>query len=72
VLARLLRNGTFDPSFGAFGKKIYDFGTDIATFTSIALQGTQIIGDGLSLVGTDQDIFATRIEVDLIFANSFE
>ena len=72
VLARLLRNGTFDPSFGAFGKKIYDFGTDIATFTSIALQGTQIIGDGLSLVGTDQDIFAARIEVDLIFANSFE
>jgi hypothetical protein len=72
VMTRLLGHGTLDASFGALGKKVYDIGTDSAVFSSVALQGTQIVSSGLSAVGTDQDIFAARIEVDLIFANGFE
>ena len=69
---RLLADGTLDASFGAFGKKVYDFGGDADLFTGVAMQGTQIIAFGQTTTGSDVDDFVTRLQVDLIFANGFE
>jgi uncharacterized delta-60 repeat protein len=69
---RLKRNGDLDPSFGAFGKKTYDFGGDTNLATGVALQGTQVIMTGTTTTGTEVDDYVARIDVDMIFADGFE
>jgi uncharacterized delta-60 repeat protein len=69
---RLTRNGDLDASFGAFGKKTYDFEGDTNLATGVALQGTEVIMAGTTTTGTDVDDYVARLEVDLIFANGFD
>ena len=78
--ARLTRNGVLDASFGAFGKKTYDFALtnpDGQAFTGLAFQGNQIIAGGVAYVppggNTDFiDALAVRLTDDTIFADGFE
>lgn len=72
VVSRLNANGSLDASFGAFGKKVIDLGGDGSAFTGVALQGTQIIGAGERVIGSDTDDLVARLNVDLIFADGFE
>jgi len=72
---RLHDDGTLDASFGSLGKQTYDFGlssADQQMLRNVALQGTQIIGGGIVYVPAGIDMFVTRLDVDLIFANGFE
>jgi len=69
---RLTPGGDLDASFGAFGKKVYNFGGDSDLATGVALQGTQPIMAGITTSGTDTDNFVARLDVDMIFANGFE
>jgi uncharacterized delta-60 repeat protein len=80
TVTRLTHDGSLDPTFGAFGKKTYDFALttpDGQAFIGAAFQDTQIIVSGIAYVppggGTDFiDNLVTRIENDTIFANGFE
>jgi uncharacterized delta-60 repeat protein len=72
---RLHDDGTLDASFGSLGKQTYDFGlnpTGGQAFRNVALQGTQIVAGGIAYVPGGVDMFVTRLNVDLIFANGFE
>jgi len=69
---RLTTDGSLDPSFGTFGKKVYNFDGDSDLATGVALQGTQPIMAGLTTSGSDTDNFVARIEVDLLFADGFD
>jgi uncharacterized delta-60 repeat protein len=69
---RLRDDGTLDPSFGAFGKKVYTLGVTADLFFGVALQGTQLITAGQITSGTDVDNFVARLQVDLIFADGFD
>ena len=80
AVARIMRDGTTDASFGDMGKATYDLGlTTPATqaFTGVAMQGTQILIGGIAFVaplGTPQplDCFLVRLTNDSIFADAFE
>ena len=76
AIARVLRNGALDGTFGTGGKKTYQFAastSDNQLFTGIALQGTQIIAAGIIDVADGQfDTLAVRLQNDLIFASGFE
>jgi uncharacterized delta-60 repeat protein len=70
---RLMPTGALDESFGAFGKKIYDFGGTSELITGVAVQGNAIIFGGITVNGaSDSDAFLARADVDLIFANGFK
>ena len=74
--ARLHSDGTLDDTFGNAGRKTYDFAfggaQDQQLFRGVALQGTQIIATGIAFVPGGIDLYSTRLEVDLIFADGFE
>jgi uncharacterized delta-60 repeat protein len=72
VALRLKPNGDLDSSFGSFGKKTYDFGSDSDLATGVALQRTQPIMAGITLTGADGDNYVARLDDDLIFANDFD
>lgn len=66
LAARLLTNGTLDPSFGSGGKVLHDHGTDGQEFGwALALQpdGRFLIG-GYTQVGTQTDVSITRFNAD--------
>ena len=73
---RLHADGTLDGSFGNAGKKTYDFAfggvNDQQLFRGVALQGTQIIANGIAYFPGGIDLYSVRLDVDLIFADGFE
>jgi uncharacterized delta-60 repeat protein len=71
ALARLLGNGTLDPSFGTGGKVTVDF-SQYDTADSIALQndGKLLIG-GHSYFRSNDDFIAARLSADGRLDNSF-
>jgi len=80
TLTRLVHDGSLDPSFGAFGKKTYDFALttpDGQVFIGATFQGTQIIASGIAYAppGGDTshiDNVVVRVANDTIFADGFE
>ena len=76
-LVRLMPNGTPDPSFGAVGKRTYDFGQTVPSgqlFNGMALEANKIVVVGsLDVIDLAHvDHFAARMSIDLIFADGFE
>lgn len=69
---RLKRNGDIDPSFGTFGKAVYNFDGTNDLATGVALQGTQVVMTGTTTSGAGADDYLARIDVDMIFANDFD
>jgi len=77
TLMRLRPNGTPDSSFGAVGKRQYDFQQSTPAgqlFNGIALQGSKIVlGGALNSVDNDHiDFVVARVTDDVIFADDFE
>jgi len=72
VAIRLLGDGTLDPGFGVFGKKLFNFGGTGDSFAGVALQDPSITVGGQNVTAAGIDDVVARLEVDLIFANGFE
>lgn len=78
ALVRLDADGSLDPQFGAFGKKVLDFGAASPGSQygfGVALQGTAIIVSGIAnRPGPDNpsDLYVARLQNDLIFADGFQ
>ena len=75
--ARLTPDGSPDAGFGTLGKKTYDFEQTVPTgqlFSGIGFQGNQIVFAGaLNVIDTlHVDLYAARVQIDLIFADGFE
>jgi uncharacterized delta-60 repeat protein len=79
ALARLRPDGTLDLSFGVSGKRSFQFGLaplDTQAFMNVAWQGSRIVVGGIVIVDDPApnpvDNFLVRLEIDLLFADSFE
>lgn len=79
ALARLRPDGTLDLSFGASGKRSFQFGLspgDTQAFLNFAWQGSEIIVGGIVIVDDPApnpvDNFLVRLEIDLLFADGFD
>jgi len=74
--ARLHADGTLDDTFGNAGRKTYDFAfggvNDQQLFRNVALQGAQLIATGIAYVPGGIDLYSTRLDIDLIFADGFD
>ena len=75
--ARLTPDGSPDAGFGTLGKKTYDFEQTVPSgqlFNGIGFQGNQIVFAGaINVIDTlHVDLYAARVQIDLIFADGFE
>lgn len=78
TLVRLLPDGALDGSFGALGRRSYDFGQTTPSsqaFLGLTLHGDAIYTGGIIVVpgsGNPVDVFVARMFDDTIFANGFD